>query len=84
MIPSVKLIVLRIVATMADIYGMNFGFIPKLKIRWAYSTLRGAMIAVAADKTGGRSKETLTASFNIPEIFLFKIGKVYLIITIGQ
>jgi len=32
---------------MAGIYGMNFEFMPELKVRWAYPALWGAMIAVA-------------------------------------
>ncbi|MBN2397825.1 MAG: magnesium/cobalt transporter CorA, partial [Deltaproteobacteria bacterium] len=32
---------------MAGIYGMNFEFMPELKIRWAYPVLWGLMIAVA-------------------------------------
>jgi len=32
----------------AGIYGMNFEFMPELKIRWAYPALWGLMIAVAA------------------------------------
>jgi magnesium transporter len=32
---------------MAGVYGMNFEFMPELKMRWAYPTLWGAMIAVA-------------------------------------
>ncbi len=33
---------------MAGVYGMNFEFMPELKIRWAYPALWGAMIVVAA------------------------------------
>ena len=33
---------------MAGVYGMNFEFMPELKMRWAYPALWGAMIAVAA------------------------------------
>ena len=33
---------------MAGIYGMNFEFMPELKMRWAYPALWGAMITVAA------------------------------------
>ena len=33
---------------MAGIYGMNFEFMPELKVWWAYPALWGAMIAVAA------------------------------------
>ncbi len=33
---------------MAGIYGMNFEFMPELKMRWAYPALWGAMIAVTA------------------------------------
>ena len=33
---------------MAGIYGMNFEFMPELKIKWAYPALWGAMIAVTA------------------------------------
>ncbi|MBN2539470.1 MAG: magnesium/cobalt transporter CorA [Deltaproteobacteria bacterium] len=32
---------------MAGVYGMNFEFMPELKMRWAYPTLWGAMITVA-------------------------------------
>ena len=32
---------------MAGIYGMNFEFMPELKLRWAYPALWMAMIAVA-------------------------------------
>jgi len=32
----------------AGIYGMNFEFMPELKVRWAYPALWGLMIAVAA------------------------------------
>ncbi|MBW2560666.1 MAG: magnesium/cobalt transporter CorA [Deltaproteobacteria bacterium] len=31
----------------AGIYGMNFEFMPELKVRWAYPTLWGVMVAVA-------------------------------------
>jgi len=33
---------------MAGIYGMNFEFMPELKVRWAYPALWGSMLAVAA------------------------------------